>query len=159
MRRIYSLLVKTVWLLLHPIAWFQPKIKRFVQGRKGTFGQLKNQLQSDDSVLWMHVASLGEYEQGLPLLEKLKGTYADHKILLTFFSPSGYEVKKEKTPADMVTYLPMDTSQNAREFLRMVRPKLAIFVKYEIWPNYLHYLKENRIPTLLISGIFQKSRG
>lgn len=104
----------------------------------------------------MHVASLGEYEQGLPLLEKLKSTYPDHKLVLTFFSPSGYEVKKNKTVADIVTYLPMDTIARTKRFLTIVRPELAIFIKYEIWPNYLFELKKQKIPTLLVAALFSK---
>lgn len=104
----------------------------------------------------MHVASLGEYEQGLPIIEKLKLDYPSYKIALTFFSPSGYEVKKDSTPADLVMYLPMDTISNAKRFLDAFDPELAIFIKYEIWPNYLFELKQRDIPTLLVSAIFSK---
>lgn len=104
----------------------------------------------------MHVASLGEYEQGLPILEKLRSDYPSHKIVLTFFSPSGYEVKKDTAFADIVVYLPMDIISNAKRFLNLVKPELAIFVKYEIWPNYLHELGQRGIPTLLVSAIFSR---
>ncbi len=106
----------------------------------------------------MHVASLGEFEQGLPVLEKLKTAYPDFKILVTFFSPSGYEVKKNTTASDIVTYLPMDTRKNAKRFLETVNPQLALFVKYEIWPNYLKLLAEGEVPTLLISALFKKEK-
>ena len=106
----------------------------------------------------MHAASLGEFEQGLPIIEKLKMEYPSHKILVTFFSPSGYEVKKNTPSADIVCYLPLDTVKNARRFITMVDPKLVIFVKYEIWPNFLKELKQANIPTLLVSAIFKKEQ-
>ncbi len=106
----------------------------------------------------MHVASLGEFEQGLPILKQLKLEYPDFKLLVTFFSPSGYEVKKNTNAADIVTYLPMDTRKNAKRFLETVNPQLVLFVKYEIWPNYLKMLAKKEIPTLLISAIFKKEK-
>lgn len=106
----------------------------------------------------MHVASLGEYEQGLPVLEKLKSEYPDYIFLLTFFSPSGYEVKKNSSLADLVCYLPLDTLKNANRFIQLTKPKLAIFIKYEIWPNYLHALKKNETPTLMVSGMFYEKQ-
>ncbi|EAR02278.1 3-deoxy-D-manno-octulosonic acid transferase [Maribacter sp. HTCC2170] len=140
------------------VALFHPKIKLFVDGRKETFSVLKNKINRDDKVIWIHVASLGEFEQGLPIIEKLKTEYPSHKILITFFSPSGYEVKKNTNAADCVVYLPMDTKANAKEFISTINPILAIFVKYEIWPNILNVLKENETPTLLISAIFRKNQ-
>ncbi len=140
------------------MALFHPKIKLFVQGRKEAFSTLKNKIQKNDKVIWVHAASLGEFEQGLPVIEKLKSTYPSHKILITFFSPSGYEVKKNNEIADAVVYLPMDTRKSAKRFLAAVNPSLAIFVKYEIWPNYLKVLKEKQVPTLLISAIFRKEQ-
>ena len=104
----------------------------------------------------MHVASLGEYEQGLPVLELLKTNHPDYKIILTFFSPSGYEVKKNNAVADVVCYLPMDTPKKAAQFLNLINPTIAIFVKYEIWPNYLKLLLERQTPTFLLSAIFSK---
>ena len=106
----------------------------------------------------MHAASLGEFEQGLPIIEKLRTEYPSHKILVTFFSPSGYEVKKNTSAADVVCYLPMDTQGNASRFLDIVRPELALFVKYEIWPNYLRELQKRKIPAILISAIFKKEQ-
>lgn len=157
-RVIYSFLVQLAWFHLRLIAKFNHKIKLFVNGRKRTFPVLENALAPSDKTIWMHVASLGEYEQGLPLLEKLKAKYPNHKLLLTFFSPSGYQVKKGKTPADVVVYLPMDTLKNAKVFLDMVNPRFAIFIKYEIWPNYLHELQKRGTATLLVSGIFSKKQ-
>ena len=155
-RGIYSFFVQLTWYFLHIIAKFNPKIERFVSGRKKTFVKLENQLSGSDRVIWMHVASLGEYEQGLPVLERLKSDHPGYKIVLTFFSPSGFEVKKDKTPADLVVYLPLDTQKNARLFLDKIHPKMAIFIKYEVWPNFLFELKKRKTPTLLVSGIFSK---
>ncbi|MEL6303597.1 MAG: glycosyltransferase N-terminal domain-containing protein [Bacteroidota bacterium] len=119
---------------------------------------MERALKGKKDVIWMHVASLGEYEQGLPVLEKLKIEYPDYSFLLTFFSPSGYEVKKNNAPVDLVCYLPLDTIGNANRFLQLAKPKLAIFIKYEIWPNYLHALKKHEIPTLMVSGMFYEKQ-
>jgi len=140
------------------VAIFHPKIKLFVQGRSQTFSILKNKIQKENKVIWIHAASLGEFEQGLPVIEKLKATYPNYKILITFFSPSGYEVKKNTDVADAVVYLPLDTRKNAKRFIETVNPVLAIFVKYEIWPNYVEELKEKKVPILLISAIFRKEQ-
>ncbi|GAB4508066.1 MAG: glycosyltransferase N-terminal domain-containing protein [Allomuricauda sp.] len=138
------------------VALFNAKIKLFVRGRKQTFSILEDKLNPTDKTIWMHVASLGEFEQGLPILERLRAQYPKHKLVLSFFSPSGYEVKKNTTAADVVVYLPMDSLSNAKRFLKLVHPELAIFVKYEVWPNYLHQLKKSKTPTILISAIFSK---
>ncbi|MBO0322972.1 3-deoxy-D-manno-octulosonic acid transferase [Muricauda sp. CAU 1633] len=157
-RFVYSMLVKLSWYALQVIALFNPKIKLFVSGRKETFAQLEATLLEGSKSIWMHVASLGEYEQGLPILEQLRSAYPNHKIVLTFFSPSGYEVKKNTSAADVVVYLPMDTLSNASKFLDKTNPELAIFIKYEIWPNYLYQLQQRNIPTLLVSGRFLKKQ-
>lgn len=119
---------------------------------------LKKNISEGDSIIWVHTASLGEFEQGLPIIEQLKKNYPEYRILVTFFSPSGYEVKKNTAAADVVTYLPMDTKKNAIKFLDLVNPKLVIFVKYEIWPNYLRSLSQRNIPTLLISALFKENQ-
>ena len=119
---------------------------------------LKKNISEGDSIIWVHTASLGEFEQGLPIIEQLKKNYPEYRILVTFFSPSGYEVKKNTAAADLVTYLPMDTKKNAIKFLDLVNPKLVIFVKYEIWPNYLRALSQRNIPTLLISALFKENQ-
>ncbi|MEX0313238.1 MAG: 3-deoxy-D-manno-octulosonic acid transferase [Allomuricauda sp.] len=156
MRALYNILLHFSWAILHIIAIFNTKINQFVRGRKRTKANLSASPFAGEKVIWMHVASLGEYEQGLPIIEKLKLDYPSYKIALTFFSPSGYEVKKDSTPADLVMYLPMDTISNAKRFLDAFDPELAIFIKYEIWPNYLFELKQRDIPTLLVSAIFSK---
>lgn len=158
MQRLYSFLVYISWYFLQLIAHFKPKIKLFVSGRKKAFAQLKKALKPEDRVIWMHVASLGEFEQGLPILKQLKKHYPKHKLLLTFFSPSGYEVKKNSDAAHIISYLPIDTISNAKRFVAITRPKLALFVKYEIWPNYINELHKAEIPTLLISAIFSKKQ-
>ena len=158
MNFIYNLIVHITWFHLKIVALFHPKIKLFVQGRNQTFSILKNKFQKKNKVIWIHVASLGEFEQGLPVIEKLKTTYPTYQILVTFFSPSGYEVKKNTAMADAVVYLPLDTRKNAKRFIETVNPVLAIFVKYEIWPNYLEELKEKKVPILLISAIFRKEQ-
>lgn len=155
---IYNVIVHITWFHLKLIAFFHPKIKLFVAGRKHAFSTLENAFSKTDDTIWVHVASLGEFEQGLPVIEKLKAAYPAYKILVTFFSPSGYEVKKNTVAADVVTYLPMDTKANVKRFLNSVRPQLAIFVKYEIWPNYLKELKKQEVPTLLISAIFKRNQ-
>tara|TARA_R110002020_G_scaffold63170_5_gene168905 strand:- start:35572 stop:36813 length:1242 start_codon:yes stop_codon:yes gene_type:complete len=153
---IYNVAVWIATLLLGPIALLSRKIRLFVAGRKQVFGLLKGHIRDGEPIIWIHTASLGEFEQGLPIMEMLRVQHPSHKILVTFFSPSGYEIKKNTAAADLVTYLPMDTQRNAKDFLHIVRPVLAIFVKYEIWPNYLRELQRVEIPTLLISSIFNK---
>lgn len=155
---IYNLIAKITWFFLKIVAFFHPKIKLFVQGRKDTFPMLRKTIDKKQDVIWFHVASLGEFEQGLPVMEKIKAEYPTYQILVSFFSPSGYEVKKNTPVADAVTYLPIDTLNNAKRFIASVNPKLAIFVKYEIWPNYLKVLGDNNIPTVLISAIFRKDQ-
>ncbi|GLB54112.1 3-deoxy-D-manno-octulosonic acid transferase [Neptunitalea chrysea] len=154
----YSILLYIIQGILTIIALFNKKIKLFIVGRKQVFSILSNALQPNDKVIWMHTASLGEFEQGLPILHQLKQQYPTYKLVVTFFSPSGYEVKKNSTDADVITYLPLDTKQNVTHFLNTINPKLALFVKYEFWPNYLNELKRRNIPTLLVSGIFREKQ-
>ncbi|MEQ8422761.1 MAG: glycosyltransferase N-terminal domain-containing protein [Arenibacter algicola] len=155
---IYNFAVQLSALFLKLIALFHPKIKLFVDGRKEVMSYLKKNISEGDSIIWVHTASLGEFEQGLPIIEQLKKNYPEYRILVTFFSPSGYEVKKNTAAADVVTYLPMDTKKNAKNFLGLVNPKLVIFVKYEIWPNYLRALSQRNIPSLLISALFKENQ-
>lgn len=140
------------------IALFNQKIKLGVEGRAKTFKTLEENLNSGDQTLWFHCTSLGEYEQGLPVFKKLRASYATHKIVLTFFSPSGYEIRKNTDVADVVVYLPLDTSKNAKRFLDIVNPELTVFVKYDIWPNYLIALKKRKLRAILISAIFRKNQ-
>ncbi len=130
----------------------------FVDGRKDVFTTLSTKLTVSDKTIWFHCASLGEFEQAVPIMEALKKVKPEHKIVVSFFSPSGYEVKKNTPLADVVVYLPMDTPQNARKFIAAVHPSLVLFVKYEFWPNYLFELQQKKIDTLLVSGVFRKQQ-
>ncbi len=158
MIHIYNILIHFTSFILRIIAFFNPKLKLFVEGRKSVFNQLQNKINSNDKTIWIHCASLGEFEQGLPIIEQLKQVYPNHKTIVSFFSPSGYEVKKNSSVADVITYLPLDTKKNAKQFLKLVHPDMAIFVKYEFWPNYLTQLKKENIRTLLVSGIFRQNQ-
>ncbi|PHR68948.1 MAG: 3-deoxy-D-manno-octulosonic acid transferase [Lutibacter sp.] len=158
MRFLYNILIIITRFFLRVIALFNKKIKLFVEGRKDTFQKLEKNISKSDKTIWIHCASLGEFEQGRPIIEKIKEKYKSHKIVLTFFSPSGYEVQKEYKKADLVCYLPLDTKSNAQKFIELVHPEMAIFVKYEFWPNILNELKKQHIETILISGIFRKSQ-
>lgn len=139
----------------HIAALFNPKAQKWVAGRKNIFSRLEEHISKEEKIIWFHCASLGEFEQGRPVIEKLKEQVKDHKILLTFFSPSGYEVQKNYTGADWVFYLPMDGPRNAKRFLEIVNPSLVIFVKYEFWFYYLKKIKYRDIPLLLISAFFR----
>jgi 3-deoxy-D-manno-octulosonic-acid transferase len=155
---IYNFILLFASQVLKILALFSPKIKLFVEGRKSVFQILKKNIQATDKTIWFHAASLGEYEQGLPVIEKVKEKYPNHKIVLTFFSPSGYEVRKNNTIADVTVYLPLDTISNAKQFLKVVHPEMVFFIKYEFWPNYLNELKNQNIKTYLISGIFREKQ-
>jgi 3-deoxy-D-manno-octulosonic-acid transferase len=155
---IYSFILLFVSQLLKILSLFSPKLNLFVEGRKSVFQTLKDKIKPEDSVFWFHAASLGEYEQGLPVIEKVKEKYPQHKIVLTFFSPSGYEVRKNNTIADVTVYLPLDTISNSKQFLDLVHPEKVFFIKYEFWPNYLNELKKRSISTYLISGIFREKQ-
>lgn len=134
------------------------KARMFRSGRKNWQKDLRAKIHLNEKYIWMHCASLGEFEQGRPLLEKLREQYYGHKILLTFFSPSGFEIKKDLPLAGHVFYLPVDTPRNAREFLHILRPELALFIKYEFWYHYLKELRKHRVPTFLVSGVFRKDQ-
>lgn len=155
---LYNLFVILITQVLKVIALFSPKIKLFVEGRKTVFPTLALKIKPSDKTIWFHAASLGEYEQGLPVIEKIKERFPTHKIVITFFSPSGYEVRKNNTIADVTVYLPLDSKKNAQEFLRLVHPDLVFFIKYEYWPNYLNELKKQNIPTYLVSGILRANQ-
>ncbi|OIV41912.1 3-deoxy-D-manno-octulosonic acid transferase [Flavobacterium johnsoniae] len=155
---LYNLVISIAGFFLRIIALFSPKIKLFVDGRKNVFAILEEKIKPNDKTIWFHSASLGEYEQGLPVIEKIKEKYPSHKIIVTFFSPSGYEVRKNNTVADVTAYLPLDTKSNAKRFLKLVHPEFAFFIKYEFWLNYLKELEISKTPTYLISGIFRDSQ-
>ncbi len=129
-----------------------------MDGRKDVFKTLESSLNPDNKTIWFHCASLGEFEQGVPLMEALKVKYPKHKLIISFFSPSGYEVKKNDPIADVIVYLPLDTPKNARKFIQLTHPSLTVFIKYEFWPNYLFQLKKREIKTLLVSGLFRENQ-
>lgn len=134
---------------------FNDKLRKMWQGEQDAVQTLRKKVEPDADYIWFHAASLGEFEQGRPLMEQIKKSYPQYKILLTFFSPSGYEVRKNYEGADIITYLPIDTVGNARQFLRTVRPVMAFFIKYEFWYNYLHILQYRGIPAYSVSSIFR----
>ena len=155
---LYNLVISIAGFFLKIVALFSPKIKLFVEGRKNVFSILEEKIKPSDKTIWFHSASLGEYEQGLPVIEKIKEKYPTHKIIITFFSPSGYEVRKNNTIANVTLYLPLDTKSNAKKFLKLAHPELAFFIKYEFWLNYLSQLETSQTPTYLISGIFRDNQ-
>jgi 3-deoxy-D-manno-octulosonic-acid transferase len=155
---LYNIITLLAAQLLKIVALFSPKMKHFVDGRKTVFQTLANKIQTSDKTIWFHAASLGEYEQGLPVIEAIKKQFPAHKIVVTFFSPSGYEVRKNNATANVTVYLPLDTISNAKQFIALVHPEMAFFIKYEYWPNYLSELKKNQIKTYLISGILRENQ-
>lgn len=155
---LYNLAIILASQLLKLVAIFSPKMKLFVDGRKSVFQTLADKIKLSDKTIWFHAASLGEYEQGLPVIEAIKQQFPSHKIVVTFFSPSGYEVRKNNTVADVTVYLPLDTISNAKKFISLVHPEMVFFIKYEYWPNYLNELKKQQIKTYLISGILRENQ-
>ncbi|WP_074408536.1 3-deoxy-D-manno-octulosonic acid transferase [Aquimarina megaterium] len=155
---LYNIFIAIFNSILPIVGLLSPKLKLFANGRKTVFETLEQHFPSQDRILWFHCASLGEYEQGVPVIEELKKKYSDHKVLVTFFSPSGYEAKKNSTLADIIVYLPMDTNANAIRFIQLVKPELAVFVKYEFWPNYLKVLQNKNVPAVFISATFREDQ-
>ncbi|WP_422105990.1 3-deoxy-D-manno-octulosonic acid transferase [Winogradskyella sp.] len=158
MRQLYSIGIYIAHFVLKVLALFNPKLKLGVTGRKDTFDRLKASIKPKDKTFWFHCASLGEYEQGLPVFEALKKKYPNYKVVLSFFSPSGYELRKDAKIADVVVYLPLDTKANAKHFLDIVHPNYILFVKYEIWPNILLEIKKRQLNAVLISAVFRTSQ-
>lgn len=137
------------------VALFNNKAKLWVRGRRNIFQRLETAIDNESKLAWIHCASLGEFEQGRPIIEAIRKEHPEYKILLTFFSPSGYEVRKDYKEADYVFYLPLDTPKNARKFLAVVKPQIAVFVKYEYWLNYLKQLNQSNCRTFIVSAIFR----
>lgn len=143
----------------HSIAsLFNEKVRKMWRGEREAFKILKQKVDPNAKYIWFHAASLGEFEQGRPLMERIRKDYPQYKILLTFYSPSGYEVRKNYEGADIICYMPVDTRLNAIRFLRLVRPVMAFFIKYEFWSNFLHILKHRNIPTYSVSSIFREDQ-
>lgn len=151
----YNFIMYAMQLGVRIAARFDSKVRKMWRGEQAAFGVLQQRVDPTARYVWFHAASLGEFEQGRPLMEAIRREFPDYKILLTFFSPSGYEVRKDYKGADIITYLPIDTVGNARRFLRTVRPVMAFFVKYEFWYNYLHILNHRGVPTYSVSSIFR----
>jgi len=152
---VYNIIIYIYLLGVAVASFFSTKVRKMWRGERDAFDVLRNNVEEGAQYVWFHAASLGEFEQGRPLIEELRHTHPQNKVLLTFFSPSGYEVRKNYEGADIVCYLPLDTPLNARRFLRLVRPVMAFFIKYEFWYNYLHILKHRGVPTYSVSSIFR----
>ncbi len=152
----YNLIIYLYLLGVAVASRFNEKVRKMWRGEREAFDVLRQKVDSTARYVWFHAASLGEFEQGRPLMEQLRRQHPEYKILLTFFSPSGYEVRKNYAGADIICYLPLDTIRNARRFLRLIRPEMAFFIKYEFWYNYLHILKHRGVPVYSVSSIFRE---
>ncbi|MGE0077577.1 MAG: 3-deoxy-D-manno-octulosonic acid transferase [Bacteroidales bacterium] len=152
---LYNLGIRIYVLLIHIVAPFNNKARLWLDGRKDWQNKVKSAIDPKYQTIWVHCSSLGEFEQGRPIIEALKAKYPDLKIALTFFSPSGYEVRKNYKGADYIFYLPIDTKRNAKKLVDLLNPKLVIFVKYEFWYYYLRYLRKKQVPTYIVSAIFR----
>ena len=151
----YNLIIYIYQLGVIIASLFNEKVRKMWRGEREAIRILKEKVDPNAQYVWFHAASLGEFEQGRPLMEQLRQDHPEYKILLTFFSPSGYEVRKNYAGADIICYLPLDTITNARRFLRTIRPVMAFFIKYEFWYNYLHILKHRGVPVYSVSSIFR----
>ena len=158
MSYIYSICIHVYGILIALVSLFNDKASLMYKGQCRTFALLRDKLDPTARYVWFHAASLGEFEQGRPVIEQLKKEQTDVKIILTFFSPSGYEVRKNYAGADIVCYLPLDTPRSARRFVKLIKPAQAIFIKYEFWPNYLLALQAHQVPTYSISAIFRPNQ-
>ena len=154
----YTIALKAYYLIISIFALFNLKAKQWIDGRKNLLNRLKDEIVPGEPVAWFHCASLGEFEQGRPVIEAYKKKYTDHKILLTFFSPSGYEIRKNYEFADYVYYLPIDTPRNAKQFIDIVNPRIVFFIKYEFWQCFIQEIGRREIPLYLVSGIFRKNQ-
>ena len=155
---IYNIVIYFVLLGIAIASLFNEKVRKMWRGEREAFKILKQKVDPNAKYIWFHAASLGEFEQGRPLMERIRKNYPQYKILLTFYSPSGYEVRKNYEGADIICYMPVDTRLNAIRFLRLVRPVMAFFIKYEFWSNFLHILKHRNIPTYSVSSIFREDQ-
>lgn len=158
MRLLYDLGIWLYGVLLHLISPFNPKAKLWVQGRKDILNRIGQTVEQGQKYIWFHFASLGEFEQGRSVLEQIKKRFPQEKIIVTFFSPSGYEIRKNTTLADYVFYLPEDTASNAKAFLDIIEPRFVVFTKYEYWYHYFKELKQRNIRLLMISAIFREEQ-
>lgn len=155
---IYNIVIYFVLWSIAIASLFNKKVRKMWRGEREAFKVLKQKVDPNAKYIWFHAASLGEFEQGRPLMERIRKEHPQYKILLTFYSPSGYEVRKNYEGADIICYMPVDTRLNAIRFLRLVRPVMAFFIKYEFWSNFLHILKHRNIPTYSVSSIFREDQ-
>ena len=158
MRLIYNIGIRLYIAIIWLVSPFNRKARLWISGRKGWYRKLKSKVDSDGRYIWVHCASLGEFEQGRPVIEAIKKKAAENKIIVTFFSPSGYEIRKNYELADIICYMPSDSRRNAERFIDLVRPEKVIFIKYEYWYNYITVLAERQIPLYIISAIFRKNQ-
>jgi len=158
MNALYNLSIFFYSILIRLTAPFNIKAKQISKGRKQTFGELQSKIKHDRPIVWVHCASLGEFEQGRPIIEAIRKQHPGYQILLTFFSPSGYEIRKNYDLADYICYLPADTKKNAEKLIELVRPEIVFFVKYEFWFHYITELKKRNIPLYLVSAIFRENQ-
>ena len=158
MNTLYNISIWIFSIAIHIASLFHPKAKQWIKGRKGIFRKLEKTLKNEQNIVWFHCASLGEFEQGKPIIEGYKQKHPTHKILLTFFSPSGFEIRKNYKGADFIFYLPTDTKRNAKRFIEIAKPIKVIFVKYEFWFNYMAECKKQNIPFYSVSSIFRKEQ-
>ncbi|MCB8995086.1 MAG: 3-deoxy-D-manno-octulosonic acid transferase [Bacteroidales bacterium] len=155
---LYKIGIQLYFFLIILLAPFNVKARRWLKGRRGIWKKIRLNIKPGDKVVWVHCASLGEFEQGRPIIEEIKKTMPEKKILLTFFSPSGYELRKNYEGADCVTYMPLDTRFNAWLFMNLVKPEMAFFIKYDYWYYFLRTLKKKHIPAYLVSGKFRREQ-
>ena len=154
---VYNFSIAFFELLLSFFSLFSVRIKKFLKPRSESFSVLNEKTKHSENYIWIHVASLGEYEQAIPVIQEIKRSFTGHKTILSFFSNSGFDIIKEKSICDLTILLPLDTTKNAKNFIDKINPKMVFFVKYEFWPNYLNYLNKKNIPTYLVNGVFRNS--
>lgn len=158
MNSLYTLSIRLYSVLIGLAAPFNIKARQIRQGRRKAFQELSAKIRHDKPVIWVHCASLGEFEQGRPIIEAIRKEHPAYQVLLTFFSPSGYEIRKNYNLADCICYLPADTKRNAKKLIELVRPEIVFFVKYEFWHHYINELKKKNIPLFLVSAIFREQQ-
>ncbi|MBV7440678.1 3-deoxy-D-manno-octulosonic acid transferase [Weeksellaceae bacterium TAE3-ERU29] len=158
MQLFYNIGIKAMSVGIKILSFFNEKAKKSIEGRKHTFDLIKKTVKKDENWVWIHCSSLGEFEQGRPVIETLKKKHSNYKIALSFFSPSGYEIRKNYNQADLVFYIPFDTPKNAKKLLQVFKPKLWILVKYDYWYNHLKTFKKANVPIIVISSIFRENQ-
>lgn len=154
----YNIAIYLYAFVVRVISPFHKKARKMIAGHKNTYRKLRQEVDPNAKYIWIHAASLGEFEQGRPIIEEIKSKHPNYKVLLTFFSPSGYEVRKDYPLADIVCYLPFDKKRNVKKFIKLIKPQMAIFIKYEFWNNFVSHLYKMNIPIYMVSAIFRPSQ-